>query len=303
MANGIPNPLVSVVIPTRNRSSLLLRAINSVRNQTYTNLEIIVVDDASDDDTEFVVRAVGDPRIRYIRHHLQKGASAARNTGIREATGVFIAFLDDDDEWLPVKTEIQLAAIGNFAAVLCSCTGAPKRDKDHKREVRLSDLRRGPFARGGTGVLFARTEILKKTLFDETLPMGQDWDLFIRLAQQYRLIYLDMPLLLYNNGSHQRITNAVAEMGVSQLEHRFAVLHKHREFLGGWYARHLGAMLLYGIKYRSDKLVHLWYTIRRCGMASTFRALFLRGYEKFIAAHMRRAHLQQDDNMHYTKDA
>src|SRR5690606_27477811 len=93
-------PLVSVIIPTYQRPKLLLRALHSVQRQTYQQLEILVVDDGSQDDTASVVRRLPDRRIRYLRHERNTGLpAAARNTGIRAADGACIAFLDDDDEW------------------------------------------------------------------------------------------------------------------------------------------------------------------------------------------------------------
>ena len=92
---------VSVVIPTHNRANLVGRAIQSVLDQTYRDFELIVVDDASTDGTEEVTKALNDNRIRYIHHMMNRGASGARNTGIENANGEYIAFLNDDDEWLP----------------------------------------------------------------------------------------------------------------------------------------------------------------------------------------------------------
>ena len=91
--------LVSVVIPTHNRGDLLPRAIRSVLQQTYLNLQCIVVDDASTENTAQVVYQFEDDRLVYLFHESNRGASAARNTGIAHAKGKLIAFLDDDDEW------------------------------------------------------------------------------------------------------------------------------------------------------------------------------------------------------------
>lgn len=99
---------VSVIIPTYNRAHLLGRAIQSVLAQTYEDFEIIVVDDASTDVTEQVVKSFADDRINYIRHQKNKGGSSARNTGIKAAKGEFIAFLDSDDEWVPKKLEKEI---------------------------------------------------------------------------------------------------------------------------------------------------------------------------------------------------
>jgi len=101
-------PTVSVVIPTYNRAELLTRAIDSVLAQTYDDFELLVVDDGSTDDTEAVVTAYDDDRVRYLAHETNRGANPARNTGIEAAEGEFVAFLDSDDEWRPRKLEAQL---------------------------------------------------------------------------------------------------------------------------------------------------------------------------------------------------
>src|SRR5262249_34375929 len=102
-------PQVSVIIPTHNRAKSLQAAITSVLNQTYRDFEIIVVDDASKDNTEHVVRRFRDERIKYIRCAVNKGEAGARNKGVKASAADYIAFLDDDDEWLPRKLELQVA--------------------------------------------------------------------------------------------------------------------------------------------------------------------------------------------------
>ena len=99
------NPLISVIIPTYNRGALLGRAIRSVLAQSYRNIEIIVVDDASDDYSGAVVKEFSDNRLSYIRHDSNMGGAKARNTGIKAAKGEYIAFQDSDDEWVKDKLE------------------------------------------------------------------------------------------------------------------------------------------------------------------------------------------------------
>ena len=99
---------VSVIIPTHNRARFLREAISSVLNQTFQDFEILVVDDASDDNTREVVAGFEDIRIKYFRHDTNRGGSAARNTGIRNSMCSYIAFLDDDDEWFPEKLGKQM---------------------------------------------------------------------------------------------------------------------------------------------------------------------------------------------------
>ena len=146
------NPSVSVIIPTYKRAHLVTRAIDSVLNQTFSDVEVIVVDDGSPDNTEEVVRGVVDGRVRYIRHEVNRGlAAAGRNTGIAMARGYYIAFLDDDDEWRADKLEKQLEAIKSYDAVLCGALVDGLRPKiHHSSTVTLDDLRRGnPFDPSG----------------------------------------------------------------------------------------------------------------------------------------------------------
>jgi glycosyltransferase involved in cell wall biosynthesis len=113
--------LVSVVIPTRDRPKLLLRAIDSVLNQTHQEIEVIVVVDRPDPDTVFAVQSVGDPRLKLIVNTYSWTGAGARNAGADRATGEWIAFLDDDDEWLPNKLETQIAFASGRAPALVSC--------------------------------------------------------------------------------------------------------------------------------------------------------------------------------------
>ena len=102
-------PDISVVVPTRNRSRLLAVTLRSALAQRGIDFEIIVVDEASSDDTQAVIGSFNDPRIRAIRHDTPQGVSAARNRGIDEARGAWLAFLDDDDLWAPDKLARQLS--------------------------------------------------------------------------------------------------------------------------------------------------------------------------------------------------
>src|SRR5207237_7043535 len=111
-------PKVSVIIPTHNRSGFLRLAVLSVLKQTFPDFELVIVDDASGDDTPAVVKRFEDPRIRYIRHERNLRIAAARNTGISNSTGEYVAFLDDDDEWLPSKLQKQVSALDHSASTV-----------------------------------------------------------------------------------------------------------------------------------------------------------------------------------------
>jgi len=109
--NDAQPPKVSVVVPAYNRERLILHALNSVLAQTFADFEILAVDDGSTDGTIQAIQSCTDPRIRCLRHEKNRGAAAARNTGIQAARGEYVAFLDSDDEWLPHKLERQTAAL------------------------------------------------------------------------------------------------------------------------------------------------------------------------------------------------
>ena len=116
--NAKTTPVVSAIITTFERVELLKRALQSVLSQSYTQLEILVVDDASsNNDASSMINDLNDDRIRLIKHEANKGVSAARNTGIKNARGEYVAFLDDDDIWLQDKIEQQLEVINNTVAI------------------------------------------------------------------------------------------------------------------------------------------------------------------------------------------
>jgi glycosyltransferase involved in cell wall biosynthesis len=107
-SSGSRIPVVSVIIPTYNRAHSIGKSIKSILTQSYQNFEIIVVDDRSTDNTEEIVKSFNDPRIKYIKHQHNSGAAVARNTGMENSSGRYIAFLDSDDEWLPQKLTKQV---------------------------------------------------------------------------------------------------------------------------------------------------------------------------------------------------
>ena len=199
-------PTVSVVIPAYNRAHSIGQAIQTVLNQTYQDLEIIVVDDGSSDNTSEVVRSLKDERIRYIRHEENKGAPAARNTGIKAAQGEYIAFQDSDDEWLPQKLEKQMKVFETVPPKVGVVYSGFLRIENGKKEyIPYSwvaqkegdihkELLRGSFIT--TPSLVVRKECFKKAgIFDEHLPRLQDWELVLRLSKYYDFKFIEEPLL------------------------------------------------------------------------------------------------------------
>jgi glycosyltransferase involved in cell wall biosynthesis len=195
---------ISVIIPTYNRAHLLNRTIQSVLNQTFHDLEIIIVDDASTDGTEELIKNFNDSRILYFRHEKNKGGSATRNTGIKHASGEFVAFLDSDDEWLPEKLEKQMEIFDKAPKTL-GVVYTAFRYEGGKSRITIPKYRGNifEFILVNNCVGTASTPLIKKEcfiktgIFDEQLPCGQDWDLWIRLAQHYEFDFLREILVRY----------------------------------------------------------------------------------------------------------
>lgn len=198
-------PLVSVIIPTYNRAGLLKRAVESVLRQTFQDFEIIIVDDASRDETQKAIKKYNDRRLIYLRHSFNKGGGAARNTGIIAAGGDFIAFLDSDDEWLPQKLEKQLQVFAGLPPEYgLVYSGFWRIDGDTRWYVPGEEMRPesgSVYARllncnfVGTSVALVKKRYLAKAgLFDESLPRFQDWELWLRLAGVCHFYYLEEAL-------------------------------------------------------------------------------------------------------------
>jgi len=230
-------PKVSVIIPTHNRSAYLHSAVTSVLNQTYQDFEIIIVNDASSDNTEEVVASFTDSRIKYIRHELSKGDGGARNTGIINAAGEFIGFLDDDDQWLPQKLELQVDLLQNSPPYVGGVyTGHFDISGVDGKITNVSyPMRRGNLSQYAliesciiTSCVLLRRECFEKIgLFDETIPYCNDRDMWVRIAQAFQFDFIKKPLVKYLIHSDKLSTNfKLATKG------REMILQKYSEDFG-----------------------------------------------------------------------
>lgn len=174
--------------------------------QTGVDLEVLVVDDGSSDDTAIWVSGVGDPRVSVVTHPAPRGVAEARNTGIDRAQTPWIAFLDDDDLWAPSKLQEQLAALNDSPTARWACVGQVTLDGD----LRIIESAAPPTGRvleplltlnavpgGGSGVLAATPLVRELGGFDPRLSLLADWDLWIRLAAKAPAAVVDRPLLGY----------------------------------------------------------------------------------------------------------
>lgn len=228
-------PLVSVVIPTYNRERTIARAIRSVLSQTYRDLELIVVDDASHDATRKRVETFTDPRLRYIGHTTNLGGSAARNTGIEQSRGEYLAFLDSDDEWLPTKLEAQLPLFRSspsLGIVYCSATyltgaGAVVRHRvaRHRGNVYRQLLLSNEIVGSTSAAVVPRAVLGRIGGFDVDLPARQDIDLWVRIAREYTVDFVADPLVQIDQGDRG---DRISASQVNKLRARELFLEKHR---------------------------------------------------------------------------
>jgi glycosyltransferase involved in cell wall biosynthesis len=209
-------PLVSVVIPTRDRVELLRRAAASVLKQSQDDLELIIVDDASEDGTAAYLAELAsrDSRVRTVRNALPRGGAGARNEGISRSRGQWIAFLDDDDEWLPEKLQRQLRMLQSTAsAVACSCNFVMHFSSGRSKVVQLTanaTLQQLLFDNqlGSASLCICSNKVLKEIGgFDVKLRSAQDQDLWARVRQQGDVVVCSEALVLYRAHGGRRITN------------------------------------------------------------------------------------------------
>ena len=212
--------LVSVIIPTYNRPTKLVRAINSVINQTYQNIEIIVVDDNNPDtegrkETEKIMSKYAlNSKIKYIQHKYNKNGSAARNTGVKCSRGGYIAFLDDDDEFLPNKIKSQVNCLEKLDESWGACYTKYKRLKNGKLDTMCAERREGQlyfealcrnlFIQAGSNLMVRRKAFEDIGGFNETFQRNQDIEFCVRLLKKYKLAYVDQLGLIYHRHSSDK---------------------------------------------------------------------------------------------------
>lgn len=216
--------LVSIIIPTHFRPDRVACAIRSAQKQTYNKLEIIVVSDGSDRETEETVMSIAemDERVKFFSYQNSQGGNHARNVGIQEAKGKYIAFLDDDDIWYEDKVLQQLRVFSkNNKVGLVGC-GINVFYADKGISYKTLFKERGDLSKkilkaniiGSTSCVMLKKEVIKECgAFDETIPARQDHDLWIRVCQKYLVDFVDSVQLDYyvyeSNGKSQQVSKSL----------------------------------------------------------------------------------------------
>ena len=238
---------VSVIIPTYNRPGFLAGALKSVLAQSFKDLEILVVDDCGSDDAAAVVKSFGRAEVRYLRHNGRRGAAAARNTGILQSSGEYIAFLDDDDEWYPEKLARQMdAMLVSPAQVGGIYTGYYMVNRDDGQiRGQIVPTERGdiyPALLAGNCVGSTSCMLLRRScfdeigFFDERLPSFEDYDLWLRAARKYSFECVRQPLLKYFVHGDKVWTNAEAlTLGLELMLRKYGSAAAFRKKCGTYY--------------------------------------------------------------------
>lgn len=200
-------PAVSVVIPTYNRAETISRAIDSVLQQTWDDFEIIIVDDGSTDQTEEIVESYSDDRVVYVQFHSNKGANAARNEGVRHASGELVSFLDSDDEFtenhlqrvIGVLSESP-SGIGGVYTSQVTLENGEKRHVDAAKQKLTdpSDVIRNYPANGFSSFTFRRSVFELVGMLEEELDAFQDREYLIRCLAQFDIIPISEVLVKYH---------------------------------------------------------------------------------------------------------
>lgn len=209
MANGeTKEGLVSVIIPTYNRETTLKRAILSVIHQTYTDWELIIVDDGSTDGTEALVRSFISEKIHYIKSEVNQGVCKTRNIGIKHAKGEYIALLDSDDEWVADKLEKQLAQMQQKGTKVVYCRFSRMYENDNEKISIIPPIERkenlegdlfyelllGNFI-GAPTIVIAKDVLEEVGGFNEELMNLEDYELILRIAKEFYIAFTDEVLV------------------------------------------------------------------------------------------------------------
>jgi glycosyltransferase involved in cell wall biosynthesis len=231
--------LVSAIIITHNRKDLLPRAVQSVMSQSYEHVEIIIVDDGSTDGTKEIVKEMirDGADITYLRHDIPKGACAARNYGISQAKGTFIAGLDDDDEWTGRRVELMLAAYKPKYSFICASDASISK-KGRARVKRsgviiLNDILFENVV--GNQILTTKDKIMSIGGFDESMPAAQDYDTWIRLIEAHgsALAIPEVLQEMYLSDTIPRITTSSSKFKgylKCHFKHKHLMSRAHRRF-------------------------------------------------------------------------
>lgn len=246
-------PLMSAIITTFNRSGYCKQAIESVLAQTYTNFELLVLDNSSSDDTEAVVTSFNDDRIRYIRHE-PLNIAQARNLGWQRARGRYVGFLDDDDRWLPNKLEAQLKVFEDADREPALVYGGfIKINQDNESIGHHAPVLKGmilkelieqydAFTGSASNPIIRKDVIEELNGYDERVVTGEDWEFYMRLAERYSIDYTDEMVLEIRQHAGPRLGDKLKEAAELELHvyNQYRIIFDETPWLASFYFQKIG---------------------------------------------------------------
>jgi glycosyltransferase involved in cell wall biosynthesis len=280
------DPLVSVVLPTRDRPDQVAEAVRSVLAQSHRNLQLIVVDDGSTHSVEDLLgrRGIDDSRLTTLRLESSLGAAAARNAGLERAEGELVAFLDDDDTWTPNKLDLQVEFLSSRPYVgMVSCdhfeldNGDPRRYRTFRgpREYDAEHVQWMNFPGSFSFVMVNRKVVEPELTVDETFPSVEDWDLWLRLARVAPCGVVGVPLVRHKvHGGLSRPPSELRGTETFLRKHAASVppacrhyLEAHVEMLkeDGWAHRRRVARSVFSPSLRASRVLVLEQLARQAG--------------------------------------
>lgn len=229
--------LVSCIITTYNRPDLVTNAIESVLNQSYKNIELFIIDDHSSLPYEASIeKYIHLANVSYIKNGQNLKPSGSRNIGIELASGKYIAFLDDDDSWLPHKIERQVEILENNPQYL-ACTSSHIESESQItvdrgiREFTLEHLMVENFL-GPPSKMMVRKHLLDNIRFTIEARNGEDWDFYLKILQLGTIFMIKEPLTIYNTGHFERLTNGFSSYSIEQIKEKAHVTYMNKELIG-----------------------------------------------------------------------
>lgn len=233
------NDLVSIIIPTFNRKDTILKSLQSILNQTHKNIEVIIVDDGSTDETYRLFEKQTDKRINFYRYEKNQGACYARNYGFSKSNGVYIAFHDSDDEWVPSKLEEQLHELkkNNYDFIFCGMTRIKGNNKyyfpmtkfNENGDVLHQQLMQNHIS---TQTMLMKREVLEKVNFDITFKRFQDWDFSLQvILNNFKIGYLEEPLVISEVQKNSISANIKTSLAYEHLYEKYKDLYNNNKEL------------------------------------------------------------------------
>lgn len=288
------SPLISIVIPAFNRAKTIGYCLDSIIRQTYTHFEVVVVDDCSTDETVSLVRAYPDNRVRCIVLDKNSGAQAARNRGINEAKGEWIAFQDSDDEWMPEKLEKQVEALQSVdfePLILVHTNGLIQYENGESKvfysesmeQIQGSNVYRLVLLESRVlfpGILTSKAALLQIGLLDVNVVAHQEWDTSIRLGKMCKFIYLPTPYFKW----HLHSDETVSRNNVKDVEGFYYIINKHQNDIREICGRPVMRKLIFNVLRRClDFRLWKYYDeyVKELNPSVSFRFIFLRTCRTF----------------------